>query len=73
MKTAQSIPLMIILSFLLILRGVEAQNCLNAAGEPVSWWVILKVPPTIGNSGHGYYDSNTKTGEFVFINKTIDL
>jgi len=41
---------------------IFSQYCLNSAGEPVSWWIILKVPPMIGNSGYGYYDSNTKTG-----------
>jgi hypothetical protein len=34
---------------------------------------VLKVPPVIKNSGYGYYDSNTRSGEFAFINKTIDL
>jgi hypothetical protein len=52
---------------------VKAQFCLNAVGEPVSWWVVLKVPPVIKNSGYGYYDSNSHSGEFAFINKTLDL
>lgn len=53
--------LLVILSVSLISLA-ETQSCLNSNGEPVSWWVILKVPPMIGNSGYGYYDSNTRTG-----------
>ena len=46
---------------------------MNTIGQPISWWVILKVPPSIGNSGYAYYDSTMKTGTFQFINKTVDL
>ncbi len=63
---------LLIVSALMVLC-VKAQFCFNAAGEPVSWWVVLKVPPAIKNSGYGYYDSNTRSGQFAFINKTIDL
>lgn len=73
MKGAQSITAIILLCVLVFLRSGQTQYCLNSAGEAVSWWVILKVPPTIGNSGYGYYDSNTKTDQFAFINKTVDL
>jgi hypothetical protein len=73
MKGALSITVFVLFCVMVILRGGHTQNCLNQAGEPVSWWVILKVPPTIGNSGYGFYDSNTKTGQFVYVNKTVDL
>ncbi len=63
MKAPKSIAiLMLVVCLLLHFRGSESQYCLNAAGEPVSWWVILKVPPMINNSGYGYYDSNMKSG-----------
>lgn len=64
----------IVLLLIVVLLGkLQAQNCLNSAGEPVLWWVVLKVPPTIGNSGYGYYDSNMLNGQFLFTTKTIDL
>jgi hypothetical protein len=59
--------------FIILLQYVTAQSCLNSQGQMVSWWVILKVPPTIGNSGYAYYDSSTQTGTFEFVNKTVDL
>jgi hypothetical protein len=68
----KSLLALLIVSALMVLC-VKAQFCFNAVGEPVSWWVVLKVPPAIKNSGYGYYDSNTRSGEFAFINKTIDL
>ena len=34
---------------------------------------MLKIPPMIKNSGYGYYDSNSGTGEFEVVNKTVDL
>jgi hypothetical protein len=46
---------------------------MNAAGEPVAWWIVLKVPPMIDNSGYGYYDSATRSGEIEYVAKTIDL
>ena len=64
--------MLVIISTILIAYS-DAQYCMNTAGGPVSWWVILKVPPAIKNSGYGYYDSNTKSGEFAFINQTVDL
>lgn len=62
-----------LLSLIILLKNVTTQSCLNSQGLIVSWWVILKVPPTIGNSGYAYYDSSTQTGTFVFANKTVDL
>jgi hypothetical protein len=62
---------LILISILLVYA--HSQSCLNAAGEPVSWWVILKVPPVIKNSGYAYYDSNTRSGEFIIVSKTVDL
>ncbi len=53
--------------FILIITLINISHnlsCLNPLGQPVSWWVILKVPPTIGNSGYAYYDSNSKSSVF---------
>lgn len=47
-----------------LFQVIYSQYCLDLSGQPVDWWVILKVPPTIGNSGHGYYDSNSNSGAF---------
>lgn len=65
---------LVILTVLLLvaISNVQSQGCLNPDGEPVSWWVILKVPPMIGNSGYGYYDSNSKNGQFQIINSKVD-
>lgn len=57
---------------LVAVNMVQSQGCLNLAGEPVSWWVMLKVPPMIGNSGYGYYDSNSKNSQFEVINNNVD-
>ena len=57
---------------LVAVNMVQSQGCLNLAGEPVSWWVMLKVPPMIGNSGYGYYDSNSQNSQFEVINNKID-
>ena len=51
---------------------VNCQNCLDANGQPIHWWIVLKVPPKIGKSGYGYYDSSLKTGRFVYIDHKID-
>lgn len=51
----------------------NSQYCLDKTGKPVDWWVILKVPPTTGNSGYGYYDSQTSSGSFEYVNTTVDL
>ena len=60
--------------FLLALSCLAfAQTCLKATGEPVQWWVILKVPPKIGKLGYGYYDSTMKTGKFVYYDAKVDL
>lgn len=48
----------------IIMPIIYAQNCLNHNGNPVDWWVILKVPPKIGKSGFGYYDSSFKSELF---------
>lgn len=42
------------------------QSCLNPIGQPVPWWVIIKVPPKTGHSGYGYYDEHMKTGQFIY-------
>lgn len=56
----------------LILASAYAQGCLNHLGAPVDWWVALKVPPKIGSSGFGYYDSTFKSGTFQYIPTFID-
>ena len=48
--------LKVILLVILIL-GSDSQYCLDNNGRPVEWWIILKVPPKIGNSGYGYFDA----------------
>lgn len=66
----------LLLSFILIMvssTASEQPGCVNAIGQPVSWWVILKVPPMIGVSGYGYYDSNSFSGQFEYVNKSVDL
>jgi len=50
----------------------NSQGCLNHVGSPVDWWVILKVPPKIGKSGFGYYDSTYKSGVFSYIPDHVD-
>lgn len=60
----------LLLSLLCILM---AQSCLKANGEPVQWWVILKVPPKIGRLGFGYYDSTMKTGKFIYYDAKVDV
>ena len=46
---------------LLLIVSAAAQGCLNHLGVEVDWWVILKVPPKIGKSGFGYYDSTYRS------------
>lgn len=49
-----------------------SEVCKNHLGTPVEWWVILKVPPKIGKSGFGYYDSTYKSGVFQYIPDHVD-
>jgi hypothetical protein len=52
---------------LLLLAGLACcQSCLNPIGQPVAWWVVIKVPPKTGHSGYGYYDEHMKTGQFIY-------
>ena len=39
----------------------------------MEWWVALKVPPKIGKTGFGYYDSTMKGAKFVYYDKKIDI
>lgn len=59
---------------LLIFLGsaVHSQFCLNQDGDPIEWWVILKIPPKIGNSGYAYYDSQMQTGSFQYYPDKVD-
>lgn len=50
-----------------------SQVCIGQSGSAVEWWVALKVPPKIGKSGFGYYDSTMKTGKFVYHDAKIDV
>lgn len=56
----------------LSLSSVLSDTCKNHVGTTVDWWVILKVPPKIGNSGFGYYDSTFTSGVFQFIPNHVD-
>lgn len=56
----------------LLTFSAYAQGCLNHVGTPVDWWVILKVPPKIGTSGFGYYDSTFKSATFQYIPNYVD-
>ncbi len=56
----------------LSLSAIGADQCKNHVGNRVDWWVILKVPPKIGNSGFGYYDSTFSSGVFQYIPNHVD-
>lgn len=60
------------LSTFLLISYVVTQACLNHQGTEVDWWVIMKVPPKIGKSGFGYYDSTYKSGNFQYIPDHVD-
>jgi hypothetical protein len=62
LPTNNFLPIIAVLS--LVIGLTHTQICLDISGRPVDWWIVLKVPPMTGNTGYGYYDSNTKTGEF---------
>lgn len=69
----KSDSLIFLFSLLLVsLPLANTQACLNHLGSPVDWWVILKVPPKIGKSGFGYYDSTYKSGIFSYIPDHVD-
>lgn len=57
----------------LIVLAVSSQYCFSREGEPMEWWVVLKVPPKIGNSGYAYYNSNMKTGKMMFYDENVDV
>lgn len=57
----------------LLLAAAYSQTCIGQSGSPVEWWVALKVPPKIGKTGFGYYDSTMKTGKFVYHDAKIDV
>jgi hypothetical protein len=61
----------IILIFILVALA-SSDTCLNHLGSPVDWWVILKVPPKIGKSGFGYYDSTFRSGVFQYVPDHVD-
>jgi hypothetical protein len=57
----------------LLLAVTLSQTCIGQSGSPVEWWVALKVPPKIGKTGFGYYDSTMRTGKFVYHDAKIDV
>lgn len=63
---------MLVLLGLLLLLQANADNCVNHLGLNVDWWVILKVPPKIGRSGFGYYDSTYRSGVFAYVPDHVD-
>ncbi len=73
MQFSKRLLLLLTIGMFLLLQGGQTSYCLNSMGQPVSWWVILKVPPRIGKSGYGYYDSTMKSGEFIYLNNSVDL
>lgn len=64
--------LFITIILLSLLHALKSQGCLNYQGLPVDWWAALKVPPKIGKSGFGYYDSTYIRSEFNYIPSHID-
>ncbi len=58
---------------LMLIAIINAQTCLGQLGTAVEWWLALKVPPKIGKSGFGYYDSTMKTGKFIYYDVKIDI
>ena len=55
-----------LLIIILLIACGQGQTCIGQSGQPVAWWVVLKVPPKTGHSGYGYYDSTMKTGTFLY-------
>lgn len=64
--------LKLVLIYLASLLVTAAQECKNHLGVTVNWWVILKVPPKIGKTGFGYYDSTYGSGVFQYIPEHVD-
>jgi hypothetical protein len=61
------------LIMLMLIAIINAQTCFGQLGTAVEWWLALKVPPKIGKSGFGYYDSTMKTGKFIYYDVKIDI
>jgi len=57
----------------LLLSCVISQSCVKYTGESVSWWVVMKVPPKIGKTGFGYYDSTMRSGKFNYYDIKVDI
>lgn len=57
---------------LLVAPTLCAISCLNNEGNPVDWWVVLKVPGDINKTGHGYYDSKMTTGRMLVYSNPAD-
>ena len=39
----------------------------------MSWWVVFKVPPTLGTNSYGYYDSSMTSAEFEYHTTLLDF
>jgi hypothetical protein len=61
-----------VLLFYTFLNSITSQYCKNKAGVNLNWWVIMKVPPKVGQSGFGYYDSTYSTGVFQYFSNLVD-
>lgn len=60
------------LCLLLLACQALSQSCLNHLGQAVDWWVVLKVPPKIGKSGFGYFDSTYSGSVFNYLTQHAD-
>lgn len=65
-----------LLFFILLISSnivnVVGQSCKDQTGGNVAWWIIIKVPPKIGKSGFGYYDSRMTAVRFTYYDFHID-
>lgn len=53
----------ILLLYLLLLTIVSSQQCLNADGNPVTWWVQLVFPEDVPG-GYAYIDDTFTNSDF---------
>jgi hypothetical protein len=42
-----------------------ALSCVGNEGQAVDWWVVLKFPGRINQTGFGYYDSRMSTSKLT--------
>jgi hypothetical protein len=53
----------VVLLSLILVSCSYSQNCLNHAGSPVDWLLLLHSPASL-NQGYLYFDSNTTASAF---------